>query len=92
MPPAVALLSHMTIIELFTTFSLFYFSRNVDFSRVFFLFIKNFAGRISEAAMGGAGGSQCPALSFKDPKSTGARQKPLVKLIFLTTWEVTRHL
>jgi hypothetical protein len=58
MPTAVALLNYMTIRELYYIFSVF--SPNWDFSRIFTLY----HGRISEAAMGGAGGAQCPALRF----------------------------
>jgi hypothetical protein len=36
-------------------------------------YIINFAGRISEAAMGGAGGVQRPALRVNEPKKIGAR-------------------
>ncbi len=49
---------------------------NEDFSEDlgdFSLYIINFAGRISEAAMGGAGWAQRPALRDKEPKKTGVR-------------------
>jgi hypothetical protein len=36
-------------------------------------YIINFAGRISETAMGGAGGEQRPALRVNEPKKIGAR-------------------
>ncbi len=39
----------------------------------FSLYIINFAGRISEAAMGGAGCAQRPALRVKESKKTGVR-------------------
>jgi hypothetical protein len=39
----------------------------------FYLYIINIAGRICEAAMGGAEVAQRPVLPVKDPKKTGAR-------------------
>ncbi len=49
---------------------------NEDFSEDladFSLCIINFAGRISEASMGGAGCAQRPALRDKESKKTGVR-------------------
>ncbi len=71
------LFKHMTISELYHIFAVFY--TKLGFYTGLSLFIKNFAGRISEAAMGGAGGAQCPALRFKEPKSTGVRTERSAK-------------
>ncbi len=60
----IALLNYMTIREPETRI----------FSGVFSLNISNFAGRISEAAMGGACRRAArPVLRLKEPKKTGVR-------------------
>ncbi len=66
MPTAVALLNYMTI-KSFTTWSLFFPQTRI--------FRGVFGGRISETAMGGTGGIQCPILRFKEPKSNGVRSE-----------------
>ncbi len=60
MPPAVALLNYMTIKELYYNF--------VDFSRRtgIFLYIINFARRISEAVMAGRGARSAPFCVLKN--------------------------
>jgi hypothetical protein len=71
MPPAVALLNCMTIRELYYMFAVFF--KNWNFSRVFSLY-HNFAGRISEAAMGGARGRAVPRFAFYRALKYGCAQ------------------
>ena len=66
MPPAVSLFNFMIAVLDFRGFF-----PKMGFFEGFSLYIINFAGRISEAATGGAGGAQRSALFFTKPKKTG---------------------
>ncbi len=55
-----------------------------DFSGVFSIqYIINFARRISETVIGGAGGAQRPVFRVKDPKKTTAQNT--VEITFLAS-------
>ncbi len=76
MPSAVELLNYRSTEKLYNvqcTCTFVDFPPKLGFIAVFFLYIVNIA-KISEAAMGGAGGAQRPVLPVYVPKKTSAHR------------------